>query len=163
MRYCLAALLLATIAGCPTQSTGGDDVGFGGGGFSGGGGGNVEPGCHSDDDCGGDTVCARDGECLPAADVRHISVTWTIAGAAASDTTCADEPNLEISFTDELDVDDGDGFGFAPVPCNEGKFSVDKMPTHLNAAELGNEDGDTDAASGSFDGSGNLTLDIPSS
>jgi hypothetical protein len=157
MRFALAAVLLATVAGCPSQTSSSGDDGYYP--IGGGGGGGEEPGCRMDSDCG-DEVCARDGECLPAADVWHVAVTWTIAGAPASNTSCEQEPNLEIQFSANDEY--GDGVGFAPVPCNEGKFSVDKMPIRFEDVTLWNEDSESGGASGTFDGSGNVSLDLPS-
>jgi hypothetical protein len=93
------------------------------------------PGCHDtcggDRDCSGGDVCARDGQCLPAAYVRAVRVTWTVGGAAASPASCAAHLELAIQFSDDAGGDDGESFGFAPVPCMEGVFSVDRMPMSI--------------------------------
>jgi hypothetical protein len=85
----------------------------------------------TDTSCGGD-VCARDGECLPANEVRAVKTTWTIDGMAASMTTCAPIPNLHIYFRST-----GDSFGFDPVPCDQGQFFVDKLPLRFDEVDLG--------------------------
>ncbi len=87
--------------------------------------------CVTDGDCGND-VCARDGECLPAADVTAVKVTWTIRGMPASTTTCAQTPDFFIYFQSP-----SDRFGFAPVPCNQGSFFVDKLPKRYTQVEIG--------------------------
>ena len=76
-----------------------------------GGPGNGE--CLDDIDCSG-AVCARNGECLPANEVRPVRVTWTIRGAPASTTTCAPTPNFYILFASSQV---NDSFGYEPVPA----------------------------------------------
>ena len=151
MRSGLCALLLATLAGCPPQSGDGYGTYYPPG--------DVNPGasgCHQDSDCTPD-VCARDGECLGLAQVRHIQLTWTITGAAASDTTCTAHPDFEVQFSSDQT---GDGIGFAPVPCNEGKFTIDKMPDRFTNASIDDASGNV-YVSGPFDGSGNASFDLP--
>ena len=115
MRWVVLAIALA---GCPGPQHYGD--------------------CESDSECDGD-VCARDGACYPASDVYPVRVSWTIHGMPASATTCAPAPNFEINFRG-FTVNE---FGFAPVPCDQGQFFIDKMPKGYNAVEL--------SASGHFD------------
>jgi hypothetical protein len=87
-----------------------------------------------DSSCGGDgLVCARDGECLPAAGVRSLLVRWTIHGGAASATACGSTPSFQLYFDDSSS---GDEFGFAPVPCMEGQFTLDKLPIRFDQVEL---------------------------
>lgn len=109
----------------PSGSSGGWGTGPGGTG------GDTSYGCHKDDECGGD-VCARDGECMPADDVVTVHVTWTVNGQAASTDSCASTPNLDLTFFGSQ----GDEFGFAPVPCVEGKFTVDKLPIWYGSVQL---------------------------
>src|SRR6516162_2869484 len=115
MRLLVAAAALALLAGCPPDTTSGM--------------------CAMDSDCG-NNVCARDGECLPADQVRSVKLTWTIRGMAANAMTCAPTPDFYIQF-------DGDGagdtFGYAPVPCMEGQFTIDRLPTRFGGAEMGVE------------------------
>jgi hypothetical protein len=83
--------------------------------------------CDSDVDCQGGTVCARDGLCWDAGDVRAVHVTWTIAHQPADAMTCAPSPALKVSF--ESDPDPGaPTLAFAPVPCTEGLYTVDRIP-----------------------------------
>jgi hypothetical protein len=109
--------------------------------------------CTTDGDCGSD-VCARDGECLPAADVYKVKVTWTIHGMAASATTCAPAPDFYINFYTRSQ----ETFGFAPVPCNQGQFFVDKLPTRFIDVELGADNRFDQFAS--FDAQGTATFDL---
>jgi hypothetical protein len=109
-----SALLLVLLAGCPLTASN-------------------PPACQDDADCG-DEVCARDEQCYPADDVRAVTVTWTVNGAPASEATCADSPSLYIQF---LQSSDGRQLDFTPVPCELGRFFVDKLPRAFDSVELG--------------------------
>lgn len=161
-------LVLALVGGCFTESSGppygggGGGGGYGGDGWgtgTGGTGGPISYGCSSDDACGTGNVCARDGECLPSTDVRIIHVAWTVNGQPAGTDACAKYPNLDITF---LSSDGGtyDQFGFAPVPCMEGKFTVDKMPKRYVEVALQPDCLCTTAASDVFDTTGSVSLDL---
>jgi hypothetical protein len=112
------------------------------------------------DSCGdlcGSDVCARDGSCYPADLIRMVHARWTIDGAPASSETCATHPDLHIAFTD------GSGqyrLGFAPVPCRNGLFTVDKLPDVYTRVELGVA-GQELTASAPFDEAGDAMLDLP--
>jgi hypothetical protein len=131
MRWLAALLLVCT--GCPGSSDGE---------------------CKVDGDCGSG-VCARDSECLPASEVRSIRVTWTIRGQAASDATCAGTPNFYVMFASSQV---NDFFGFEPVPCKSGVFSVDKMPRRFTSVEIGVDHGFSDVKA--FDANGNAAFDL---
>jgi hypothetical protein len=105
-------VVLALLAGCPGDTT--------------------TPEC-TDGSCGSD-VCARDGECLPASEVRMVKTTWTIDGVAATPSNCAPTPDLHIYFKSP-----SDSFGFDPVPCSQGQFFVDKLPLRFDVVELGSD------------------------
>jgi hypothetical protein len=52
---------------------------------------------------------------------------------AASETACTASPDLEVDFR----ASDSDArFGYAPVPCVEGRFTVDKLPTKFTTVRL---------------------------
>jgi hypothetical protein len=162
MRHALLALPL--LAGCLIESPNpGDDTYYpppdntGWGSGYGGGGGDIDYGCHQDTDCGSSYVCARDGECLAASAVRIIHVNWTVKTQVASDTTCSHSPNLAITFGDPV----GDLFGFAPVPCKAGRYTIDKFPTRFDRVELTRQGEYSGGGSGQFDADGNVTLDLP--
>ena len=88
----------------------------------------------SADSCGGGTeVCARTGECLDTSQVHLVKTKWTINGTPADTTSCAPTEDLQITFT----VYGGQDWGYAPVPCVEGQFTIDKMPTWYDTVELG--------------------------
>ncbi|HSD90916.1 MAG TPA: hypothetical protein VLB44_25505 [Kofleriaceae bacterium] len=127
------APLLVLLAGCP------------------GGGGD----CQIDQDCSGSEICARNGECHAASDVRTIHVTWTIRGMPASSTTCATTPNFYILFSSPQV---SDTYGYEPVPCAAGLFTIDKLPKRFNAVELGVDGGYSELAA--FDAQGNATFDL---
>ncbi|MEO6772958.1 MAG: hypothetical protein ABI467_08030 [Kofleriaceae bacterium] len=158
-------LVLGLVGGCITQGSdppnGGGDPGYGDGWGTGTGGtgGPISYGCSGDASCGTGNVCARDGECLAAADVRIIHVTWTIDGQPADASSCASYPNLDITFTGN-GADGYDTFGFAPVPCMEGKFTVDKMPTRFGQVALEPDCQCQTADSSGFDSTGSATLDL---
>jgi len=113
-------------------------------------------GCASDTDCG-TQVCARDRECYPAASVRLAHTAWTVHGAAASTTSCANRPHLFIAFRGP----NGASFGFAPVPCKNGEFTVDKLPTIYTEVQLGT-DGTSSGPTAAIDRTtGEATIDLP--
>jgi hypothetical protein len=130
----LAFLLLLT--GCPLSNGNGGD-------------------CKRDEDCGGGEVCARDSSCALPSDVRQVDVTWTIRGAAASVMTCGTHPDLYLSF---IGNDSADTLGFTPVPCRNGQFIIDKLPTRFRQVELGVEGGTRDVVN--INASGSATLDL---
>jgi hypothetical protein len=91
--------------------------------------------CNVDSDCGGE-VCARDGECAAASDIRGVKVTWTINGQAASMTTCAPAPDFYLEFYDTSYCYD---FCYAPVPCMQGQFFIDKIPLRYTEVALSSD------------------------
>jgi len=129
MRLVLAFVL---VAGClpPPAEPPPSDPGDGWTGPSG----DPLVGCRSDAECS-PQVCARDRACYPATSVRTAHVTWTVHGAAASASTCSAMPDLTLRFWGP----NGESFGFAPVPCKNGSFFVDKFPTVYDSVELGPE------------------------
>ncbi len=158
-------LVLTLVGGCFTQSTsepppyeppngwsgGGND----GGGGGGGGGGYY--GCRQDTDCSTCFVCARDGECIAAADAHAIRISWTMKSAEPDATTCTAQPTLALTFTESAS---GDWTGFAPVPCSEGKFSIDKFPKRFDQVMLSPAWG-VDGPTTEFGSDGTATLDLP--
>ncbi|CAN5497850.1 hypothetical protein BH11MYX1_BH11MYX1_37380 [soil metagenome] len=152
-------LVLGLVGGCITPSGGptGDGGGYSNGWGSGygGSGGSTGYGCHADSDCGG-LVCARTGACLSATEVRVIHVSWTVNAEVASAATCVKAPDLELTFGANTDGP----FGFAPVPCVEGKFTVDKMPIAYKTVQLEREYDYAGGTSGTFDSTGSALLDL---
>ncbi len=106
--------------------------------------------------CGGDLVCARNSECLPASDVRLVRITWTVRGAAASDGSCGAHPALYLLF---YGVDSNDVFGYAPVPCDVGLFTIDRLPSRFVGVEIGIENGSYSVQK-SFDAQGTAAFDL---
>ena len=163
-RFAALALGALGLWGCLIEPpSSGDDTYYPGGGTSdgwgsgwGGGGGTGGYGCHADADCGSQ-VCARNGECMAASAVHVVHVNWTVGDDAASDASCTSAPKLSITFSSNL----GDEFGFAPVPCNAGRYTIDKMPMRINNVQLARQYEYGGGASGSFDEAGNVVLDLP--
>jgi hypothetical protein len=104
-------------------------------------------------------VCARDGECLPANELRTVHVTWTLHGVVASATSCMSAPDLVVLFY-EYGLD-RTALVFAPVPCREGKFTVDELPLKYTAVGIRRAGDASDGASGDFDRSGDAALSLP--
>ena len=162
-------LVLTVLGGCVTQSYSGDDQYYppegdpGWGSGQGGSGGTSGYGCHMDSECGtgmgpNAPVCARDGQCYLASQVRIIHVNWTVRQQAASATTCSVAPNLDITFMDVQQTQ----FGFSPVPCVEGRFTIDKLPTTYTTVNLERAGDYNGGATGTFDpATGVATLDLP--
>jgi len=156
----IAITLACVLTGCVAEPR---DDGYpsGDGGWGsgwGGGGGYSDYGCQSDSECGGGgLVCARNHECLDASLVRTVRTTWTLRGDAASEASCASAPDLAITFTNASD----EMFGFAPVPCRAGKFTVDKLPWRFGEVILARAtDYETGYPAG-FNAAGNATIDLP--
>jgi hypothetical protein len=149
-------LVLGLVGGCITQP--GGSTGYGGSspdpGTSGSGSGVY--GCHADSECGG-LVCARTGECLRPSEVRVVHVAWTVNAQVASAATCVNAPDLELTFGANTEGQ----FGFAPVPCVEGKFTIDKMPRGYSSVQLEREYDYNGGTSGTFDSTGSALLDLP--
>jgi hypothetical protein len=160
MRFALLALCCSA---CLIESPSGDDGYYpppGNGGWGtgpGGGGGDSDYGCHVDTDCGTGNVCARDGSCVLSTSVRTIHVNWTVNAVVASTTSCTNAPNLAVTFSDAQ----GYQFGFAPVPCKAGRYTIDKMPTHYTRVQLSRAGEYSGGAAGEFDAAGDVTLDLP--
>jgi hypothetical protein len=166
-------LVLGLVGACVTQDTSPDygGGGYGGddGGGGGGGGGNYGGYCGSDSDCiselGSGYVCARDEECELASNVRTVRITWTVMGQAAGSASCSSSPDLELLFnqTGQLSGTNYE-FGFAPVPCAEGVFSIDKLPDYYTYVGLFDQstfdEDDSPGVTGTFDGSGDCALDL---
>jgi hypothetical protein len=151
------AVLALVVVGCLAPPR---DDGYPGGGWgSGFGGGNGWGGygCQDDAQCTGDHVCARNGECLPPSGVRAARTIWTVRGAEASTTSCANSPKLDITFT----AYGSEQIGYSPVPCEAGKFTVDKLPLRFTTVQLTRAGQTYGGATGAFDASGTATLDLP--
>ncbi|MBA3465708.1 MAG: hypothetical protein H0T46_37595 [Deltaproteobacteria bacterium] len=132
----IAVCALVLLAGCPLSNGTGSD-------------------CKNDGECSGGDVCARDGVCTESSQVRQVTATWTIRGAAANVMTCGTNEDLYLSF---IGNDSGDTLGFSPVPCRIGQFLVDKLPTRFRQVELGVEGGTRDVKP--IDGGGTAALDL---
>lgn len=113
-----SALFLILLAGCPRQSEGV---------------------CDEDPECDDGLVCARgDHLCVTPGEVRFVRVEWTVNGEPAGVGSCGGNTELQIQFLSNAFEDD---FGFSPVPCETGVFTVDKLPIRYRSVELGVENG----------------------
>src|SRR5688500_8030109 len=110
--------------------------------------------CATDGDCAGN-VCARDGWCYPAADVREVKTTWTIMGRPASSATCG-TVTLSIAFSGGAAGEDP--LMYAPVPCDIGQWLMDKLPESYSFVELGKENGFPERKT--IGASGEVTFDL---
>src|SRR5262249_32050475 len=109
--------------------------------------------------CGSGNVCARTGACLPASQVYAAHVTWTLQGMPAGQATCEAALDLEIGFYRDSGIAD---LGYAPVPCIEGKFSIDKLPTSDTHVRLGRATADHAWQFTAIDAvTGDAMLDLP--
>lgn len=106
--------------------------------------------------CGADLVCTRDDQCLPPDEVRAVHISWTVSGAPASATSCAAAPDLVL----DLRSRGGASFGFEPVPCAEGMFTVDRLPTDYDTVQLGRAS-DRELQRAAIDAAGNAMLNLP--
>jgi hypothetical protein len=93
--------------------------------------------CASDDECAGE-VCARDGVCLPAADVHRVQVRWTVRGEAPDATSCAGIAELELQLRSD---DGGSGHRYTQVPCPLALFTIDKIGRRYRTVTLLGFDG----------------------
>ena len=89
--------------------------------------------CRGDSACSSGELCARTGTCLPVTQIRVVHVLWTIGGAQADAATCTPAPDFTLGFR----TSEGEGrLSYSPVPCELGKFTVDKLPTNYTQVRL---------------------------
>jgi hypothetical protein len=125
MRALLAILLVGCTWSSSTDGDGGDDSP------------PTRPttgnGCRSDSACSNGELCARTGTCQPVSQIRAVHVIWTIGGAQADAAVCTPAPDFALGFR----TSEGEGrLGYSPVPCELGKFTVDKLPTNYTLVRL---------------------------
>lgn len=111
--------------------------------------------CNVDEECRSGEVCARDNLCWRTSEVRFVKATWTVNGQPASATACARYPDLYIEFRGTS----VQSLGFSPVPCENGQFSVDKLPLGFTRVELGVDNGGPWRAT-SIGAAGTAALDL---
>ena len=116
---------------------------------------NFPKACAQDSDCQAGSVCVRAGQCFPQDQTRSIAVVWTVGGQPASDAACG----IHADFTLQFDSDVGYSYGYAPVPCRAGKFTVDKIATIVNFVEMFDNAG-SGAAGQIVDATDQATLDL---
>ena len=79
-------------------------------------------------------VCARDNACYDPAYVRAVHIDWTVRGQAASTTTCDPAWHLTLSVTAGARSPE---LAWAPVVCEQGRFTIDIIPRTYAAVALG--------------------------
>lgn len=93
-------------------------------------------GCE--DACGAGLECTRAGACLPPSEIRAVHVTWTVYAHPAGDDTCTTAPQLWVKAVSSAT---SAAIGFAPVPCSEGAFTIDKLDLGYDNVEIGIDGG----------------------
>ncbi len=87
--------------------------------------------CDVDSDCETGS-CTRTHECVDGTLV-DARLRWTIAGAPASETSCAGIDHLSIAFAE---AGTGDRRSYSPVPCALGMATYDKMPPRYDTVAI---------------------------
>jgi hypothetical protein len=116
-------------------------------------------GCHSDAACGTGQVCARTGACMSPDQVRTIHASWTVRSMPANAITCTSSPDLQIEFDSTTGT--SARLAYVPVPCAEGKFSVDKAPIAIDHVSLGRSYGGNWQTAKIDAVTGEASLDLP--
>jgi hypothetical protein len=114
--------------------------------------------CRYDTGCHPGEVCARNDACLPGNLVRFAHVSWTVSGMAAGAASCTAARDLRIQLNN---ADVIGGLAYAPVPCEAGKFSIDKLPLDYTFVWLGRESGLNPIAATIDPVTGEAALDLP--
>ena len=79
------------------------------------------------------------------------------SGKPANATVC----DATQSLTLRLAPPDSFGIGWAPVPCSQGKFTVDKIPISYSQVELSQQYHDDTKQDGTLDAvTGEVTIDL---
>jgi hypothetical protein len=90
------------------------------------------PECGDGSSCLTGEVCANTHECLPSDQVHAVTVHWTIDGQPASAALCT-RGNLTLTIRS---LSTGAELGYSPVPCANGFFGFDKLPTYYDTVDL---------------------------
>ncbi len=118
----------------------------------------VYPGGCEDSGCPTGEVCARIGGCTPADQIRAVHINWTLSGQPANATTCDATPSLYLQISPPNTF----GLGWAPVPCSQGKFTIDKIPLVFTEVDLNVRGSENPPQHGTIDAvTGEVTIDLP--
>jgi hypothetical protein len=122
-------------------------------------GGPIGPPSGCDDSwCVTGQVCVRTGGCAPADQVRAVHIYWTVRGQPANATTCEVAPSLYL----QVSPAGGFGLGWAPVPCSQGKFTIDRIPASYTEVNLNKRNSGDTPQHGTIDAvTGEVTIDLP--
>jgi hypothetical protein len=114
--------------------------------------------CKVDGDCGV-VVCDNSSICTDMGMLRKVQVSWTINGSIPGASNCTGVARLEVEFQ----ALDGAAFGYGPVPCTAGLFSLLKMPSKFVKAKLTaiRTGGGDSQVTGDIGADGFVNVDIP--
>jgi hypothetical protein len=155
-----AAALAVLLVACLPRSGTIDDPGPGSDPFGGpsGNGGGAGVRCNFDTNCDPGLLCARSHSCTPPDELRVVHARWTVRGMPAGQVACAAAPSLTITFLAPGGV--GERMTYAPVPCAEGVFTIDKLPVSYNEVQLGKDSGGPPASANVDAMTGEAALDL---
>ena len=115
--------------------------------------------CDVDSDCAAG-ACTRTHECVDGT-LIDARVHWTIAGAAAGESTCAGIDHMSIAFADS---ETDDRTSYSPVPCALGMATYDKMPPRFDTVAINAHAADdrvlASATAGLLPGVNDIELDL---
>lgn len=121
------------------------------------GGGGVH--CDYDQNCSPGLLCSRAHVCTPTDQIRTVRAEWTLRGMPAGADTCAAAPSLMISFWGSGGY--GGSLSYAPVPCAEGVFTIDKLTASFSQVQLGKTAGTSPTTANIDPTTGVAKLDLP--
>lgn len=157
------ALIVVFLVGCVARPDWVDGPGPGSGSFGGGSnsgnGGGVGTRCNFDSNCDPGLSCARNHSCTPPDELRTVHALWTLRGMPASTATCGAAPSLTITFVPPGGF--GERMSYSPVPCVEGAFTIDKLPTSYDLVELVTVSGGPPQSANVDPMTGEAKLDLP--
>ena len=114
------------------------------------------PECGAGIACASDEVCANTMECWPAGDTHAVTVRWTIGGAAPSASNCPD-PSFMLTIWEG----GAEGRTWHPVPCANGQFGFDKLPTIYDQVSVTVDNVGTMAFGDVPAAGGDVLIDLP--
>ena len=157
------ALLVVFLVACLPRPGTIDDPGPGSGsdpfgGPSGNGGGSGVQ-CNFDTNCDPGLLCARSHSCTSPDQLRVVHARWTMRGMPAGQDTCAAAPSLMITFAAPGMI--SERLSYAPVPCAEGVFTIDKLPLSYYQVQLARESGGPPASANVDAVTGDAAMDLP--
>jgi hypothetical protein len=119
--------------------------------------------CKVDGDCKGNVgglVCDQASFCTDSATLQTVRARWTLKGLTPGGASCSAYSRLVVEFKSP---DGATDFGFDPVPCPAGMFTINKVPSQITKARVIAylNAGGTSMADGFIDPSGNVSINVP--